>query len=49
MINLVANCDRFNGLKLFTARSYTYTELIYNSIAHQLISACTTSVVRPKI
>ena len=31
MIDLVANCDRFNSLKLFTARSYTYTELIYNN------------------
>ena len=31
MIDLVANCDRFNSLKLFMARSYTYTELIYNN------------------
>ena len=30
MINLVANCDWFNSLKLFTARSYTY-ELISNN------------------
>ena len=31
MIDLVANCDWFNNLKLFTARSYTYTELISNN------------------
>ena len=31
MINLVANCDWFNSLKLFTARSYTYKELISNN------------------
>ena len=31
MIDLVANCDWFNSLKLFAACSYTYTELISNN------------------
>ena len=31
MIDQVANCDWFNSLKLFTARSYIYTELMSNN------------------
>ena len=31
MIDLVANFDWFNSLKLVTSRSYTYTELISNN------------------